>query len=134
VTDRRGRPLAVLLSAANVHDMKKALPLFDAIPPVRGRRGRPRKRPKKAHGDKGYDFAVVRRGLRQRHIIPRIARRGIESSERLGRHRWVVERTLGWLHRMKRLRVREERRADLHLALLQLGCSVILFRELARRL
>ncbi|WP_439332611.1 IS5 family transposase [Pyxidicoccus fallax] len=135
VTDRKGRPLVVLLSAANVHDKKKDLPLFDAILPVRtGRRGRPRNRPKKAHGDKGYDFADIRSGLRARRITPRIAQRGIESSQRLGRHRWVVERTLGWLHNMKRLRMREERRADLHLALLQLGCSVILFRELARRL
>jgi hypothetical protein len=117
-----------------VHDKKKALALFDAIPPVRGQRGRPRKRPTKAHGDKAYDFEDIRHGLRQRHIIPRIARRGIESSQRLGRFRWVVERTLGWLHRMKRLRVREEQRDDLHLSLLQLGCCVVLFRELARRL
>ncbi|WP_367303448.1 transposase [Corallococcus exiguus] len=51
VVDRKGLPLAVLLSAANVHDMKRALPLVDAIPPVHtGRRGRPRRRPKKAHG------------------------------------------------------------------------------------
>ncbi len=69
-----------------------------------------------------------------RHITPRIARRGIESSERLGRYRWVVERTLAWLHSFKRLRVREERRADLHLALLQLGCCIVLLRRVGRRL
>ncbi len=115
--------------------MKRALPLFDAIRPVHnGRRGRPRKRPKKAHGDKGYDYSVIRRGLRQRHIIPRIARKGIESSQKLGRYRWVVERTLSWLHHFKRLRIREERRADLHLALLQLGCCMVLYRRLAQRL
>jgi IS5 family transposase len=125
--------LAVLLSAANVHDKKRALPLIDAIPPVHnGRRGRPRRRPKKAHGDKGYDFADIRRELRARGITPRIARRGIESSQRLGRHRWVVERTLAWLHNLKRLRTREERRDDIHLALLHLGCSLILMRRLAR--
>uniref|UniRef100_UPI0013900426 IS5 family transposase n=1 Tax=Myxococcus sp. CA027 TaxID=2651866 RepID=UPI0013900426 len=133
VTDRKGSPLAVLLSAANVHDKKCALPLLDAIPSAHnGRRGRPRRRPEKGHGDKGYDFKDIRRGLRRRHIIPRIARRGIESSERLGRYRWVVERTLAWLHNLKRLRVREERRDDIHLALLQLGCSLILLRRLAR--
>nr|WP_225887793.1 IS5 family transposase [Myxococcus xanthus] len=135
LTDRKGSPLAVLLSAANVHDKKRALPLVDAVPPVHtGRRGRPRKRPKKAHAGKGYDFKDIRQGLRARHITPRIARRGIESSERLGRHRWVVERTLAWLHSFKRLRVREERRADLHLALLQLGCSIVLLRRVGRRL
>lgn len=133
MTDRRGSPLAVLLSAANVHDMKRAMPLMDAIPPVHtGRRGRPRRRPHKAHGDKGYDFPVIRRQLRARGIPPRIARRGIESSQKLGRHRWVVERTLSWLHNLKRLRIREERRADIHLALMHLGCSLILLRRLAR--
>jgi IS5 family transposase len=62
----------------------------DAIPPLRlssRRRGRPRKRPVKLHADKGYDYPRCRRALRPRGIIPRIARRGIESSERLGRHR-----------------------------------------------
>ncbi|RYZ42962.1 MAG: IS5 family transposase [Myxococcaceae bacterium] len=135
VVDRKGLPLAVLLSAANVHDMKRALPLVDAIPPVHtGRRGRPRRRPKKVHGDKGYDYAVIRRGLCERRIKPRIARKGVESSQKLGRHRWVVERSLSWLHHLKRLRIREERRADLHLALLQLGCCVVLQRRLPRRL
>ncbi|MGZ3461257.1 MAG: IS5 family transposase, partial [Archangium sp.] len=135
VTDRRGSPLAVLLSAANVHDKKRALALMDAIPPVHtGKRGRPRQRPAKAHGDKGYDFNDIRRGLRERGIVPRIARCGIESSQRLGRHRWVVERTLAWLHSFKRLRVREERRADVHLALLQLGCCIVLVRRSGRRL
>lgn len=122
----------MLLSAANVHDKRMALPLIDAIPAIKGPRGRPRRRPAKGHGDKGYDYADLRRALRQRHIVPRIARRGIESSERLGRHRWVVERSLSWLHRMKRLRVREERYADMHLALLHLGCCLILYRELER--
>ncbi|WNG33316.1 IS5 family transposase [Archangium minus] len=134
VVDRKGLPLAILLSAANVHDKRKALPLLDAILPIKGPRGRPRRRPAKGHGDKGYDYADVRRSLRKRHIIPRIARRGIESKERLGRHRWVVERSLGWVHTMKRLRVREERSAQMHLSLLRLGCCLILYRELERHL
>jgi hypothetical protein len=102
----------------------------DDVKPVKGPRGRPRKRPKKAHGDKGYDSRRVREGLWRRHIQPRIARRGIDSSEKLGRHRWVVERTLAWLHRRKRLRVREEVRDDIHFAFLQLGCCMILFDAL----
>ena len=48
----------------------------------------------------------------------------------LGVHRWVVERTLGWLHQFRRLRVRYERRADIHEAFLSLGCSIICFRRL----
>ncbi len=49
----------------------------------------------------------------------------VESSERLGRHRWVVERTLSWLNRYRRLKVRYERRADVHQAFLELGCALI---------
>ena len=71
-----------------------------------------------------------RRALRRRGIIPRIARRGIESRERLGRYRWVVERTLSWLNRFRRLKVRYERRADIHEAFLSLGCALVCWRVL----
>jgi len=47
---------------------------------------------------------------------------GIESSERLGRHRWVVERTLAWLSKYRRLTIRYERHEDIHEAFLHLGC------------
>jgi IS5 family transposase len=90
LVDRRGVPLAAGLSAANIHDSVLLEPMVDAVPPVkgpRGRPGRPRKRPAKLHGDKGYDYPRCRRALRRRGITPRIARRGIESSQRLGRHR-----------------------------------------------
>lgn len=63
--------------------------------------------------------------LRRRGIKARIARRGIESSQRLGKHRWVVERTLAWLNRFRRLTIRYERRADIHQAFLDLGCILI---------
>lgn len=107
--------------------------MLDAVSPIRRPRGRPgrqRKRPKKLHADKGYDFARCRQALRKRRIRPRIARRGIESSERLGTHRWVVERTLAWLNRYRRLKVRFERRADVHQAFLSLGCALICWNQL----
>jgi hypothetical protein len=69
----------------------------EAIPPIRSRRGPRRARPDKLRADKGYDYADLRRWLRTRGIVPRIARRGIDSSEHLGRHRWKIERTLAWL-------------------------------------
>ncbi len=117
-----------MLSAANVHDSKVLEEAVDAIEPIRqphGRPGRPRKRPEKLHADKAYDFSRCRRALRKRGIKARISRRGIDSSERLGRHRWVVERTLAWLARYRRLSVRYERRDDIHEAFLHLGCSLI---------
>jgi transposase len=100
--------------------------LVDTVEPVRGPgKGRPRKRPKKLHADKGYDFPRCRRALRKRGIGARIGRRDIDSSERLGRYRWVVEHTLVWLSWFRRLTVRYEKRADLHEAFLYLGCALI---------
>ena len=118
-------PLAIALTGAHVHDSKVFEDLIDAIPPVQGKSGRPRSRPEKLHADKAYDYPRCRRFLRKRGIKARIARRGVETSERLGRHRSVVERTLAWISRCRRLCIRYERRADIHLAFLLLCCSLI---------
>ena len=133
MVDRNGIPLAVRLSAANAHDSTQLLPLVDAVPPIigpRGRPGRPRKRPAKLHADKAYDYPALRRALRARGIAPRLARRGIDSSERLGRYRWVVERTFAWLLGCRRLSVRYERHADILQGLLHLACALICLRFL----
>jgi transposase len=106
VVERHGLPLAAKLSPANVNDCQMLEAALDAVPPVRGRRGRPRRRPVKLHADKAYDHAKCRRAVRRRGIVPRIARRGIEDSQRLGRYRWVVERTLAWLNGYRLLRSR----------------------------
>lgn len=119
-----------MLSAANVHDSTVFEELVDSVAPVKGSRGRPRKRPYKLYADKGYDYPRCRKFLRRRGIKARIARRGIESSERLGRWRWVVERTFSWMSSCRRLMVRYERRADIHEAFLQLACLLIRFKKL----
>lgn len=101
-----------MLPAANTHDSMLFEPLLDTNPTVRGhhgRAGRPRCRPDKLHADKGYDFRRCRRYLTRRGIKVRIARRGIEGKSRLGRVRWVVERTISWLLRFKRLGLRYNR-------------------------
>ena len=99
--------------------------LIDAIEPVKRPRGRPRKRPQKLHADKAYDDKKCKGALRKRSIKSRIARKGKESSKKLGRHRWIVERTLAWLSKYRRLTIRYERRDDIHEALLHLGCALI---------
>ena len=98
-------------------------------------RGRPRasaRREEAVHADKAYDLPRCREALRKRGITPRIARRGIESSEKLGRYRWVVERTLSWVNRNRRLKARYERRDDIHQAFLDLGCALICWRYVQR--
>src|SRR5206468_8774807 len=80
-----------------IHDSLALIPLVQAIPAIGTTRGPRRRRPAKLRADKGYDYEHLRTWLRRRGITPRIARRGIESSEKLGRHRWIIERSLAWL-------------------------------------
>jgi transposase len=123
------RAIGPVPSAANVNEGTLLERLVDAIPPLRQphrRPGRPRRRPAKLHADKAYDSRKNRDALHRRHILPRIARRLIDSSTRLGRHRWVAERTFAWLHRNRRLRVRYERDDALHQAFLSLAAALIL--------
>ena len=130
MVDRAGIPLAEFITAANVNEVTLLAEILDAVPPVGGRSGRPRRRPTKLHADKGYRSRKNQAVLRARGILSRVARPKVETSARLGRHRWVVERTFAWLNQMKRLVVRYERRADIHEAFLTLGCSLICFRFL----
>ena len=132
MVDRRGTPLAFCLTGANAHDTTVFEKLIDGIRPVRRPRGRPRKRPAKLHADKAYDIPRCRAALTKRRIKVRIARKGIDSSEKLGRHRWVVERTLAWLGHYRRLRVRYEKRKDIHEAFLQIGCALITWNAVQR--
>jgi transposase len=79
---------------------------------------------------RGYDAEAIRQGLRGRHIIPFLAKRNTEHGSGLGRWRWIVERTFAWLNQFRRLRVRYEKRADIHEAFLFLGCALICWRYL----
>jgi transposase len=119
-----------LTTAANVNETTVLERLLDTIPSVRGKPGRPRKRPEKLHADKAYRSRKNQCVLWARRIKSRIARPGIESSERLGRHRWVVERTIAWTDQMRRLLIRYERRADIYDGFHQLGCALICFNFL----
>jgi transposase len=126
----RGNPLVSQTSAPNVNDITRFVPVVDAVPPVRGRCGRPRRRPRRIYGDRAYHSRESRRELRRRRIKVRVARPEDPHGSGLGRRRWVVERTISWLHQHRRLRVRYERRDDIHQALLTIGCCLICFKQL----
>ena len=130
LVERQGIPLAEELTAANVPDGCRCTALVDAVAPIRQPRGAPRRRPAKFHADKASDSARCRGGLRHRGIVPRIARKRRESSEHLGRYRWVVERTLAWLAQYRRLELRYERLPEIHAAFLCLASSLICFNFL----
>ena len=130
LVEATGIPLAWALSSGNRHDVTQLIPLLDRVPPVRGRVGRPRRRPQRLSADRGYDYDKYRRELRRRGIKPEIARRGTAHGSGLGRYRWVVERTFAWLHQSKRLLIRYDRRAEIHEAFLALACCLVCFRRL----
>jgi hypothetical protein len=87
ITYANGIPLAVQLIAGNIHDGLVFGDLIDAVPPIWLRRGQPRRRPAELHADNAYDVSRCREALRRRRIKARTARRGVDSSERLGQHR-----------------------------------------------
>jgi transposase len=103
----------VRLTGANRNDSQEALALVDAIPPLHGERGRPRQQPDRVLGDRGYDAAAIRRGLRTRHIASLLAMRRTAHGSGLGRWRWVVERTFAWLNQFRRF-ARPLRQAGRH--------------------
>jgi transposase len=106
-------------------------PIPDSMPAIkRGGRGHPRRRPVKLHADKGYDTPRVLRNLRRRGITAWIARIGRDSSQRLGLHRWVDERTVGWLLSYNRLALRYDRTALSITALARLAVILICTRRL----
>jgi hypothetical protein len=125
-------PLAVSLSGGNRNDVTQLLPLVRRFPVLRGRRGRPRQHPDRLYADRGYDHDKYRRALRSLGIQPRIARRGTAHGSGLGVIRWVVERSIAWYHGMKRLRIRWERRNDIHEAFLDLASCIITYRHIVR--
>lgn len=130
IVDAHGIPLAITLTGGQRNDVTQLLPLIDGVGPVTGKPGRPRQRSERVLADRGYDHDKYRRELRQRGVTPVIARRGADHGTGLGRERWVVERTFAWLHNLRRLRIRYERRSDIHLAFMLLGCAVICQRTL----
>jgi transposase len=105
----QGVPLAVTSTGSNVPDVKEVLHVVDEVPPVRGKVGHPRKRPEQLYADRAYDSDPHRQKLRAHGMDPKIARRRTEHGSGLGIYRWVVERTVSWLHSFRRLRLRTDR-------------------------
>lgn len=130
LVDAQGVPVHVILTKTNRHDVTQLLPLIDGVPPIRGKRGRPLRKPQCVQADRTYDSAAPRLALEQCRIVRQIAQRRTSHGSNPGTTRWVVERTIAWLHQFRRLRVRFERLSSIHEALLRLGCAFICWRTL----
>jgi transposase len=123
-------PLSCILTAANRNDVTQLIPLIDAIPPIKGKPGAPLRKPGEVMADRGYDSDRHRMTLSCRGIPTAIARRHTPHGSGLGIFRYVVEQTLALWHQFRRLRVRYDKRDDVHEAFMKIGCSMICWRRL----
>ncbi len=132
LSDRVGIPLSVAVSAANTNDSYALKPLIRAIPAIKSLRGPRRRKPAKLHADKAYDHTDLRTWVRDRGITVRIARKGIETSTKLGKHRWVIERSIAWLFGYRRLTIRYERKANHFCGFLTLAAALTSYKKLRK--
>lgn len=132
VTDANGAPLAAISTGVNVKIVAQLPPPIEAIPPIRDLCGRPLQRPHAIYADCGYNSERHRRALHNRGIESMLAQRRTKHGSGLDEYRWVVEHTHAWLHHFRRLRIHFEHRADIHGALLKLGCCLIYWNTLRR--
>ena len=105
-------------------------------------RGRPRTRPGGIAADRGYDSRAFRQSLCRRGIRCSVAMRPLPAGHQrrqrfqtkpdLSKHRWKLERFFAWLGGFRRLAIRYERFAFIHLGLLHLACAVICSRWLLK--
>jgi putative transposase len=138
LTDQRGIPLSVVITAANTHDMKSAAKTLDNIVIVRRRRPAPTKIIQNLCLDKGYDSQEIEYEAVKRGYIPHIRYRGEESllvmTKKYNNHhparRWVVERTNSWHNRFRKLLIRYEKKSENYLALVCLACCIIVYRRI----
>jgi transposase len=101
----------------------------DRAPPS-GRRGK--FRPSRRYVDRAYNSQCNREELRDRGITAEIAKRNSSHGSGLGKERWIVERTISWLHANRYLARRHARRADIHEAMLTITCAKICLKQIGR--
>lgn len=134
LVDKRGAPLAVVVTGANIHDKWSAADLIISIVVPRPD---PAKTEQHLCMDRGYDFEDVHRFVEQARYIAHIKHRRrrnepfiedvpMPGETRYPARRWVVERTLGWLTKRRSLRIRWCKKAANWLAFIQFACAHIL--------
>jgi hypothetical protein len=107
--------------------------LVDAVSPIKGppgTAGAAAQAARQAAPGQGLRLPALPASPASPRHHPRIARRGVEPRDKLGRHRYVVKRSLAWLVGHRRLQVRSERRADVLLGIVQLACALICLKQL----
>lgn len=128
LTDTLGLLLEVTVTPANVHDSKAAPELIEAFMAEPGRML------KLVWADSAYQGEALAQAFAAHGVEVEIVRRsdGSKGFVVLAR-RWVVERTLGWLSRARRLNRDHERRPDHHVQMVWWAGLITLTRRMARQ-
>ena len=129
LVDAGGVPLGCRVSPANAHDVTGLLPTLVACP-LPGFLADPARTPGELYGDRGYDSDRHEAAVAWLGVTPVIAQQGAPHGSGLGRHRYVVEQTVAAVHQNRRLKVRYEKRDDIHQAFLTLACIKVCWYRL----
>jgi transposase len=125
-----GKPIVAVLTGGERHEQIALEAVLDGGAIRRPGRGRPRLRPRRVAGDKGYSSPTARRRLRRRGIRPVIPTKSNEprklAFDRVAyRRRNLIERLINRLKQARRIATRYEKRAANYLAMIQIGMILL---------
>jgi transposase len=148
LTDKNGIPLSTVITSANKHDIKA---VTDVIDDAVIKRPFVLNKPKEGMSrrwkhqhlclDRAYSSKTIRQQIIKRGYVPHIPykrKRGQQSKmvchqmnyQTAKNKRWVVERTNSWHNRFRKLFTRYEKKVENYLGLVQLSCSIIIYRKI----
>src|SRR4051794_3360651 len=145
LTDKQGIPLSAAISSASTHDIKAVTDVIDNSVIKRAPvLDKPKERRQKKHNlclDKAYQSKSLKQEIINRGYVPHIPykrKRGQKKEETAYQkryssaknRRWVIERTNSWHNRFRKLFIRYEKKAENYLGLVQLSCSIIIYKKI----
>jgi len=131
-------PVSITISPGNEHESRRLIPMMESITIRAPHRGRPKKRPKRIHGDKNYDTLLIRAYLHQKGIEANIPSRSKKRHKGRPRHfdaiafkrtRYTVERFFSWIKAFRRIDTRYDRLASAFMGFIHIGCIMIYMRR-----
>lgn len=146
LTDKKGIPISVAISSASTHDIKLVTDVIDnsvikrTFVPAKPKRGRTQRKYHhlcldRAYNSKSIENEIIKRGYVSH--IPYKQKRGQvkekvhqKQYDSVRNKRWVVERTNSWHNRFRKLYTRYEKKVENYLGLVQLSCSIIIYRKI----
>ena len=148
LTDRQGIPLSAIITSASTHDIKAVTDVIDnsvikrtfvSSKPKEGMKQRSRHNHlclDRAYQSKSIEQEIIKRGYVLH--IPYKRKRGQRKEDKINQKRysssknkrWVVERTNSWHNRFRKLFTRYEKKVENYLGLVQLSCSIIIYRKI----